>query len=116
MSLVTRISLLLAVILANACATSPSQDSDFVIHGEEPEGPGVFSGADGKIVLFEDATTSKTNQGDSASPAADISASDWEEFSAFKRWLRSRQTRDASYQEFLQWRQFEAYRNWQGNQ
>ena len=117
MSLVIRISfLLLAATLVNACATSPSQDSDFVVYGEEPEGAGLFSGEDGKIVLFEDAASPQNDPGDGVDAAAEMSASDWQEFSAFKRWLKARQTRDASYQEFLQWRQFEAYKNWQDSQ
>lgn len=106
-------SLLFIAIFASACATSPSGDEDFVIHGEEPEGPGVFSGDDGKFILFGDSARS---QDETAAPAVEMSAEDWEEFSAFKRWLKARQERDASYQEFLQWRQFEAYKNWQDSQ
>ena len=109
-----RIPLLFFVaIFACACATSPSGDEDFVIHGEEPEGPGVFSGDDGKFVLFGN---SSPTPGEGKSPAVEMSAEDWEEFSAFKRWLKARQERDAGYQEFLQWRQFEAYKNWQDTQ
>ena len=55
MSVAIRISfLLLAATLVNACATTPSEDSDFAIYGEEPEGAGVFSGEDGEIVFFGD--------------------------------------------------------------
>ena len=108
--------LLLAANLSIACATSPSQESDFAIHGEVPEGPGVFSGDEGKFVYFANSSDSTSSDGGEVQPGVELTASDWEEFGAFKRWLKARQSQDESYQEFLQWRQYEAYKNWQDTQ
>lgn len=107
--------LLLSLSLLNSgCSTVPAQDSDFALHGEEPAGPGVFSGESGKFVFFkDDAESTETSEG---AEQPDLSASDWEEFAAFKRWLKARETQDQSYQEFLQWRRFEAYKTWQNSQ
>ena len=109
-----RFFLLLGSILLSACAISPSQDSDFVNYGEEPEGPGVFSGDSGEILLFDDDDTGASAE--SGPAPSGLSASDWEEFNAFKRWLRSREARDDQYLEFQQWRQFEQYKSWQESQ
>ncbi len=87
-----------------------------MVYGEEPEGPGVFSDDTGKIVLFGDSSNATTTAGNQAKPTAELSVSDWEEFTAFKRWLRARQTKDESYQEFLLWRQFETFKARQDTQ
>ncbi len=105
--------LLLSAVIAG-CATAPAQESDFALHGEEPAGPGVFSGESGKFIFFkDDAEPARASEG-AAQP--DLSAKDWEEFAAFKRWLKAREAQDQSYQEFLQWRRFEAYKSWQNSQ
>ena len=67
------ISLLLSSSVLLSCTTTPTQDSDFTIYGEEMEGPGVFTGDSGKAVFFEDnqqsTTTSEAgNGGTTASP------------------------------------------------
>ena len=106
---------ILAALLAS-CATVPAEKSDFALHGEEAEGPGVFSGESGEIVLFaDDAESPPGSDADSAKAPPPPSAGDWEEFEAFKRWLKAREAQDDSYREFLQWRRFEAYKNWQQN-
>ncbi len=104
--------LLLSALIAG-CATVPAQESDFALHGEEPGGAGVFSGESGKFVFFKDSAES-AETGESATQP-DLSASDWEEFAAFRRWLEAREEQDQSYQEFLQWRRFEAYKAWQNS-
>ncbi len=97
------------------CATVPAQESDFALHGEEPAGPGIFSGESGKFIFFkDDAALAKASE--SALESDPPSAKDWEEFAAFKRWLKAREAQDPSYQEFLQWRRFEAYKKWQNTQ
>ena len=111
--------LLLSSILLSACATSPPQDSDFVVYGEEPEGPGLFSGDAGETVLFGDSGESSANiSGESTGiiPATELTPDNKEEFAAFKHWLKARQAQDANYQEFLQWRQFQAYKKWEDSQ
>lgn len=105
---------LLLLSLIAGCATAPAQESDFALHGEEPEGPGVFSGESGKFIFFKDDAESDTANENAVQP--DLSASDWEEFAAFKRWLKAREAQDQNYREFLQWRRFEAYKRWQNSQ
>lgn len=114
-----RLISILGPLLLAACVTSPSRDGDFVVYGEEPEGPGVFSGDRGEFVLFEDSDkpASPVDPGNSPIPSrADDSALEWEEFSAFKRWLEAREAQDQDYQEFLQWRRYEAFKIWQQSQ
>ena len=104
---------MIAALLAS-CATVPGEKNDFAIYGEEAEGPGVFSGERGEIVLFADEPASAPGaDAGSGATTAQPRAGDWEEFEAFKRWLKARDAQDDSYQEFLQWRRFEAYKTWQ---
>ena len=110
------ILLLAPYLLLTACATAPSQKGDFVVYGEEPEGPGLISGDSGEFVLFKQDGRQADAADDSARPGGQpqpLSAEEWQEFEAFKRWLEARETDSNSYQEFLQWRQFEAYKQWQ---
>jgi len=110
------ISVLLSSSLLLSCATTPGQDSDFIVYGEEMEGPGVFTGDTGKAVFFEDRqqpTTSSASDGESSTTSPRMSEMDWQEFSAFKRWLKSRQHQDENYQEFQQWLRYEKYLQWQ---
>ena len=113
------ISLILSSSVLLSCTTTPTQDSDFTIYGEEMEGPGVFTGDSGEAVFFEDkqqsTTTSEVGTG-STTIAPGMSEMDWEEFSAFKRWLNSRQQQDEAYQEFQQWLRYEKYLQWQDSQ
>lgn len=95
-----------------SCATTPTQDEDFVIYGEEPEGPGVLSDESGEIVLWRGTTTEQSTT-DGAATSSAISTSEAEEFNAFKRWLKARQAQDESYQEFQQWLKYEEYRRLQ---
>ena len=101
-----------------SCATTPTQDEDLIAYGEEPEGPGVFSGDSGEIVLFKEAEESapQDTAAEEAATPSNMSEADWQEFTAFKRWLKSRQARDADYEEFLQWLKYEEYRQWQNSQ
>ncbi len=102
----------IAALLAS-CATVPAEKKDLAVHGEEAGGPGVFSGESGEIVFFADESASAPGgDADTAETPRQPGAGDWEEFEAFKRWLKARETQDDDYREFLQWRQFEAYKTW----
>ena len=105
--------ILLAPFALYSCAATPTQEEDTVIYGEEPEGPGIFSGETGEIIIFkEDKNSSITDStaSDDSGSQPNFSESDFEEFSAFKRWLNSKQTQDQNYQEFLQWLKYEEYK------
>lgn len=103
----------IAALIAS-CATVPAEKEDFAVHGEEAGGPGVFSGESGEIVFFADRPASApAGDADSSETPPQPSAANWEEFEAFKRWMRARKTQDDDYREFLQWQQFEAYKTWQ---
>ena len=104
--------LLISLLGMVSCATTPARDEDFTIYGEEPEGPGVISDESGEIVLWP-GTTTEQNAKDGVAAASSISASEAEEFNAFKRWLKSKQAQDDSYQEFQQWLKYEEYRRLQ---
>ncbi|MDH3630183.1 MAG: hypothetical protein OER98_03605 [Gammaproteobacteria bacterium] len=108
----TSIILLISLLGIVSCATTSAQDEDFAIYGEEPEGPGVFSGESGEIVLSPGETTEQ-NAKEGAATSSSISASEAEEFNAFKRWLKSKQAQDESYQEFQHWLKYEEYRRLQ---
>lgn len=108
----TSIILLISLLGIVSCATTPAQDEDFTIYGEEPEGPGILSDESGNIVLSP-GTTTEQNAKDGAAISSSISASEAEEFNAFKRWLKSKQAQDDSYQEFQQWLKYEEYRRLQ---
>lgn len=113
------ISIILSSSVLLSCATTPTQDSDFTIYGEEMEGPGVFTGDSGEAVLFEDkqqTTVTAATGNDGSTTSSQMSEMDWEEFSAFKRWLKSRQQQDDAYQEFKQWLRYEKYLQWQDAQ
>jgi len=116
MSNLNSITLLLLSFIMTSCATTPSQDSDFTVHGEEMEGPGLFSGDSGEIVFFEEnkkTTTPGEGNNDESGALSRPSQADWQEFSEFKRWLKSKQAQDDSYQEFQQWLKYEEYRRLQ---
>lgn len=103
---------MIAAILAS-CATVPAEKTDFAVSGEEAQGPGVFSGERGEIVFFADESASAPGGAGTVQTTRQQDAGDWEEFEAFKRWLKARETQEDDYREFLQWRQFEAYKAWQ---
>ena len=104
---------MIAAILAS-CAAVPAEKKDIVVSGEAAEGPGVFSGERGEIVFFaDDPVPAPGGDADSVRAPRQPVAADWEEFEAFKRWLKAREMQDDDYREFLQWRQFEAYKTWQ---
>lgn len=109
--LVLPVTLSFAFLGIASCTTTPSQDEDFVIYGEEPEGPGVISDETGEI-KFSLGKTTDQDTADEAEISAGISASEAEEFEAFKRWLKARQSQDESYQEFQQWLKYEEYQQW----
>ncbi len=102
--------LLITLLGSFSCATTPTQDGDFAIYGEEPEGPGVASDEAGEIV-FSLGTATNENTTTESSPS--ISTSDAQEFNAFKRWLKAKQDQDQDYQEFQQWLKYEQYRQLQ---
>jgi hypothetical protein len=108
----TSIILLISLLGIVSCATTPAQDEDFAIYGEEPEGPGVFSDESGEIVLAP-GTTTEQNAKDGVAASSSISVSEAEEFNAVKRWLKSKQMQDDSYQEFQQWLKYEEYQRLQ---
>lgn len=108
----TSIILLISLLGIVSCATTPAQDEDFTIYGEEPEGPGILSDESGEIVLLS-GTTTEQNAKDGAATSSGISASEAEEFNAFKRWLKARQAQDESYQEFQHWLKYEEYQRLQ---
>ncbi len=108
----TSIILLISLLGIVSCATTPAQDEDFTIYGEEPEGPGVLSDERGEIVLWPGTTTEQSTT-DGAATSSGISVNEAEEFNAFKRWLKARQAQDESYQEFQQWLKYEEYRRLQ---
>lgn len=109
--LVLPLTLLFGLLGIASCTTTPAQDEDFVIYGEEPEGPGVISDETGEI-KFSLGKTNDQDTTDKAEKSAGISASEAEEFEAFKRWLKAKQSRDESYQEFQQWLKYEEYQQW----
>lgn len=111
-NLVPPVVMLFALLGTVSCASTPAQDEDFVVYGEEPEGPGIISGETGELT-FAIGTAADQNTTDEAETSPDISASDAEEFNAFKRWLKAKQAQDESYQEFLQWLKYEEYRRLQ---
>lgn len=104
--------LLISLLGIVSCATTPAQNEDFTIYGEESEGQGVLSDESGNIVLST-GTTTEQNAKERAATSSSISASEAEEFNAFKRWLKSKQAQDDSYQEFQQWLKYEEYRRLQ---
>lgn len=109
----------LATIMVASCATSPGQPDDYAPYGEEPRGPGVFSGDSGKIVIFsgQDKAQPQAKTGSGDNPAPDpVSSADWEEFSAFQRWQKAKRDQDESYREFRQWLEFEQYKTWRDSQ
>jgi hypothetical protein len=108
----TSMILLISLLGIVSCTTTPTQDEDFTIYGEEPEGQGVLSDESGNIVLWPGTTTEQSTT-DGAATSSGISASEAEEFNAFKRWLKSKQAQDESYQEFQQWLKYEEYRRLQ---
>ena len=98
-----------------SCAITPSSDEDFAPLGEEPEGPGVFSGDSGEVILFQQGKPAAADADSGNEPQATESdmtpSTDWEEVAAFKRWLKAKQAKDDDYREFQLWLQFEAFRN-----
>lgn len=125
-----------AALLVLGCA-SP-KPFDYHSGNEIPEGPGLFSGKDGAVTLYDSnkapgpAGRTESGSGTHASsadgPAPAVTPANqaafrefqqWqkerEDFEAFQQWKHSRKG-TAEYREFRDWLRWQEYKQWQESQ
>jgi hypothetical protein len=100
-------------LLVSACAVGPYEERQ---DPQEPEGPGLFTGAKGEVSLSdyfsEEKKAERARQSYSSRdinvPAIDEDS--FEDFENFKTWRRAQEPGSENYQEYQDWRAYQEYR------
>lgn len=116
--------LLVTLAAAGLLAGCAAQPADYRSARETPEGPGMFSGEDGRLLLFSDSVSEgpdgqpllggSADGGEAAEPAeADAEAfREFRAFQAYQRWKEQAQG-TGEYGEFREWLRWRQYQQWQ---
>lgn len=96
-------------VLLVSCAGKPFE---YRPQGDIPEGPGMFSGEEGGLVLYSDEKKREAAKRAKASvPLSEDEYRDFQQFQEFKHWKEANKD-SAEYREFREWQEWNAYRAW----
>jgi len=114
--------LTLVLLLGAALGGCAVQPAEYRSDREIPEGPGMVSGSDGRLLYFSDTAQSDSRSlfggGRSDASASEVGMDEqtfreFQRFQEYQEWKE--QARDTGeYQEFREWLRWREYQRWEG--
>ncbi|MBT8338897.1 MAG: hypothetical protein HKP58_01145 [Desulfatitalea sp.] len=111
----TALTVALTVICALACAAQETKTFEYHAPDDLAPGPGVFSKENGEITVYDSKEHKSAGQQDKTDfEAFKAWQQDQAAFEAFQKWKASDKGSD-EYKEFLEWKRWKAYQEWQNS-
>jgi hypothetical protein len=114
-----KVAIIALSVITASCTVGPYEEP---VNLDEPQGPGLFSGAKGEFSLtdyFSDekkAARQKQNSTDYNVNIPAIDPQSFEDFESFKAWRRAQEPGSANYQEYQDWRAYQQYLRFKAQQ